>query len=173
MTQTPTRLRPLSLCFVYCFGPEGHFVLVRVIPIYCHIAWGLCYPEVQWHVWTLNDWTALACGGAFHCTLKGPRQQDLVPGLERVTAVPLFLKLIWNKNRDLKDLLLYDTKHLYLHSLYARSSRFPANPIKTFAPSGSDYVSGSPVSCPWTWVMGSERRLVCHVIHISSLFVNS
>lgn len=69
-------------------------MLACVIPIYCHIAMrtlllrstGTCL-ETEW----LNS---TGMRGEFHCTLRGPRQQDLVLDLERVTVVPPFLKLI-------------------------------------------------------------------------------
>lgn len=99
--------------------------------------------------------------GEFHCTLKGPRQQDLVLDLERVTGVPPFLKLIWNKDRDLKGLILNMTKyskHLHLHSLNKCRSRFSAKP-------------DGDIRSPWQWIcpracelLGSQRHcqvLVC------------
>lgn len=72
--------------------------------------------------------------GEFHCTLTEPRRRDLVPGRERVTAVPLFRELTCN-TKDLKNITTHCRfyKHSYLKSLSAGDGRLPAKPMEIFA----------------------------------------
>lgn len=92
----PTRLRPLSLCFVYCFGQRDTLCLCAFFPF-------IAMPHEDFATQRSSDALRhIDMQEEFHCTLTEPRRQDLVRGHEIVTVVPLFLKLTCNTKEDLK-----------------------------------------------------------------------